>query len=56
VIGDSLSDIEAARNFGAPSIFIDGDPEFQKAGAEKARVLADASSASLSEAVVRFLS
>lgn len=55
VIGDSLSDIEAARNFGAPSIFIEGDPQFQKAGAEKARALADASSGSLSEAVARFL-
>jgi D-glycero-D-manno-heptose 1,7-bisphosphate phosphatase len=56
VIGDSLSDIEAARNFGAPSIFVEGDPEFQKPGAEKARSLADASSQSLSEAVTRFLS
>lgn len=55
VIGDSLSDIEAAHNFGAPSIFIEGDPQFQKAGAEKARALADASSGSLSEAVTRFL-
>jgi len=54
VIGDSLSDIEAALNFGAPSIFIDGDPQFQKPGAEKARALADASSGSLSEAVTRF--
>ena len=55
VIGDSLSDIEAARNFGAPSIFIEGDPKFRKLGAEKARTLADASSQSLSEAVTRFL-
>jgi D-glycero-D-manno-heptose 1,7-bisphosphate phosphatase len=56
VIGDSLSDIEAARNFGAPSIFIEGDPQFQKPGAEKARSLTDASCHSLSEAVNRFLS
>ena len=56
VIGDSVSDIEAARNFGVPSIFIEGDPQFQKPGAEKARSLADASSQSLSEAVNRFLS
>ncbi len=55
VIGDSLSDIEAARTFGASSIFIEGDPQFQKAGAEKARALADASSGSLSEAVTQFL-
>ena len=56
VIGDSLSDIEAAHNFGAPSIFIQGDPEFQKPGVEKAQSLADASSESLSDAVSRFLS
>jgi len=55
VIGDSLSDIEAAHNFGAPSIFIEGNPEFQKPGAETARSLANASSASLPEAVDRFL-
>jgi len=55
VIGDSLSDIEAARNFGAASIFIDGDPKFQKPGTEKARELADAYCQSLSEAVNRFL-
>ena len=56
VIGDSLSDIEAARSFGAPSIFIQGDPAFQKRGADKAQSLADASSESLSDAVIRFLS
>jgi D-glycero-D-manno-heptose 1,7-bisphosphate phosphatase len=51
VIGDSLSDIEAASNFGAPAIFIAGDPETQKSGAEKASSLATASCNSLSEAV-----
>jgi D-glycero-D-manno-heptose 1,7-bisphosphate phosphatase len=56
VIGDSLSDIEAANSFGAPSIFIEGDAEFQKPGADKARALANASSRSLSEAVNRLLS
>ena len=56
VIGDSLSDIEVARNFGAPSIFIQGDPELQKPGADKAQSLADAYSESLSDAVIRFLS
>lgn len=55
VIGDSLSDIEAARNLGAPSIFIQGDPEFQKPGAEKAALAADAAADSLLEAVNRFL-
>ena len=56
VIGDSLSDIEAARSIGAPSIFILGDPEFRKPGVEKASSLADADAASLHEAVARFLS
>jgi D-glycero-D-manno-heptose 1,7-bisphosphate phosphatase len=55
VIGDSLSDIEAARNLGAPSIFIQGDPEFQKPGADKAALAADATADSLLEAVNRFL-
>jgi D-glycero-D-manno-heptose 1,7-bisphosphate phosphatase len=51
VIGDSLSDIQAARNLGAPSIFIQGDPDTQKPGEEQARSLAGAVSASLVEAV-----
>ncbi len=51
VIGDSLSDIQAARNLGAPSIFIHGDPDTQKPGEEQARSLAGAVSASLIEAV-----
>ena len=56
VIGDSLSDIAAAKNIGSPSIFIEGDPRFQKPGAEKARSLASATSGSLLEAVKHFLS
>jgi D-glycero-D-manno-heptose 1,7-bisphosphate phosphatase len=51
VIGDSLSDIQAARNLGAPSTFIQGDPDTQKPGEEQARSLAGAVSASLVEAV-----
>ena len=51
VIGDSLSDIEAAQKFGARSVFIEGDPKFQKPGSDKARSLANASAKSLIEAV-----
>jgi D-glycero-D-manno-heptose 1,7-bisphosphate phosphatase len=56
VIGDSISDIEAARKLGAPSIFIQGDANVQKPGAEKAEQLADAVASSLAEAVRRYLS
>jgi D-glycero-D-manno-heptose 1,7-bisphosphate phosphatase len=51
LIGDSLSDIEAARNLGMRSIFIHGDPATRKAGAEKAATLADASANSLAAAI-----
>jgi len=51
VIGDSLSDIQAARNLGTRSIFIEGDPETGKAAATQAAELADAVAASLAEAV-----
>lgn len=51
VIGDSLSDIEAARALGAPAIFIQGDPGTQKPGAAKAADLADEVFTSLSLAV-----
>jgi D-glycero-D-manno-heptose 1,7-bisphosphate phosphatase len=50
LIGDSLSDIEAARNLGMRSVFIQGDPATQKPGAGKAQTLADVTAASLSEA------
>ncbi len=56
LIGDSISDIEAARNFGIPSIFILGDAATRKAGADKAASLANAVSNSLSEAIVDHLS
>jgi D-glycero-D-manno-heptose 1,7-bisphosphate phosphatase len=39
VIGDSISDIEAAHGLDIPAIFIQGDPATQKAGAGKARPL-----------------
>lgn len=55
VIGDSLSDIQAARSLAFPSIFIHGDPAFQKSGSEEARLLADAGAGSLAEAVARYL-
>ena len=50
-IGDSLSDIEAAINFGCWSIFVQGDPATRKRGSETAEVLADALARSLPEAV-----
>ncbi|HTX75360.1 MAG TPA: HAD-IIIA family hydrolase, partial [Terracidiphilus sp.] len=53
VIGDSLSDIEAARALGCASIFIEGDPETRKAGASQAAARADAVASSLAEAVDR---
>ena len=56
VIGDSLSDIEAARTLGAPAIFIQGDPTTQKPGAARAAALADAVYNSLTEAVEAALS
>jgi D-glycero-D-manno-heptose 1,7-bisphosphate phosphatase len=55
VIGDSLSDIEAARALGMPSIFIPGEPSTQKEGAETAARLADRTSVSLLEAVEQHL-
>ena len=41
VIGDSLSDIEAGRRLGMKTIFIEGEPDRQKAGAQAAASLAD---------------
>jgi D-glycero-D-manno-heptose 1,7-bisphosphate phosphatase len=55
LIGDSLSDIEAARNLGIPSILIQGDPSTQKEGADQAAALADRLCPSLLEAVEQFL-
>jgi D-glycero-D-manno-heptose 1,7-bisphosphate phosphatase len=51
IIGDSLSDIQAGKRFGMRAIFIEGEPERQKPGSEKGRLLADASAGSLEEAV-----
>ena len=55
MIGDSLSDIEFGRRLGMGTVFIEGDAERQKAGAEKAAELADAHFASLGEAVEALL-
>jgi D-glycero-D-manno-heptose 1,7-bisphosphate phosphatase len=51
LIGDSLSDIQAAKKVGMRNIFIQGDPARQKAGADKAVALADTVCHSLAEAV-----
>lgn len=51
MIGDSLSDIQAAESVGIPTIFIDGNPETQGAGADLARATAGAACASLAEAM-----
>jgi D-glycero-D-manno-heptose 1,7-bisphosphate phosphatase len=51
LIGDSLSDIQAARKFGCRSIFIQGDPSTRKPGSAKAERLANAVAESLPEAV-----
>jgi D-glycero-D-manno-heptose 1,7-bisphosphate phosphatase len=51
IIGDSLSDIEFGRNLGFPTIFIEGNPKYQKPGASRASDLADFRSKSLQEAV-----
>jgi D-glycero-D-manno-heptose 1,7-bisphosphate phosphatase len=51
MIGDSLSDIEFGRAIGMRTIFIEASPETQRAGAVKARELADHRAGSLAEAV-----
>ncbi len=51
MIGDSKSDIEFGRRLGMTTVFIDGDPQKQKPGAETARELADLRYPSLFEAV-----
>jgi D-glycero-D-manno-heptose 1,7-bisphosphate phosphatase len=55
MIGDSLSDIEFGARLGMRTVFIEGDAERQKAGAEAAAELADARFASLAEAVEALL-
>jgi D-glycero-D-manno-heptose 1,7-bisphosphate phosphatase len=51
MVGDSWSDIEFGRRLGMTTVFIEGKPELEKPGADKARDLADLRAASLTEAV-----
>ena len=51
MIGDSLSDIEFGHRLGIKTIFLEGEPQLRKPGAEVARQLADRCFASLPEAV-----
>ena len=55
VIGDSLSDIQAGHRLGMRTIFIQGDPDRQKAGAQAAASLADGVADSLQQAVEKHL-
>jgi D-glycero-D-manno-heptose 1,7-bisphosphate phosphatase len=55
VIGDSLSDIQAGRQLGMRTIFIEGEPERQKAGAQAAASLADEVADSLLQAAEKHL-
>jgi len=55
VIGDSLSDIEAGGRLGMKTIFIEGEADRQKAGADTAAELADAVAGSLLQAVEKHL-
>jgi D-glycero-D-manno-heptose 1,7-bisphosphate phosphatase len=55
VIGDSLSDIQAGRKLGMRTIFIEGEPDRQKAGAQAAASLADEVATSLLQAVEKHL-
>ncbi len=51
VIGDSLSDIQAAQRLSMKTIFIQGEAARQKTGADTAATLADAVASSLLQAV-----
>jgi D-glycero-D-manno-heptose 1,7-bisphosphate phosphatase len=51
VIGDSLSDIQAGRRLDMKTIFIQGEPDRQKEGADAAATVADAVAGSLLQAV-----
>jgi D-glycero-D-manno-heptose 1,7-bisphosphate phosphatase len=55
MIGDSISDIEAGRRLNMSTIFVQGDPQHQKPGTEKAASLAAATAGSLLEAVDQYL-
>ncbi len=50
MIGDSLSDIEFGHRLGSTTVFIEGDANLRKPGAEEARQLADLCFPSLPEA------
>lgn len=56
VIGDSLSDVQAARALGLPSILVEGDSATRKPEWEHAVQLADVVAASLADAVTRIAS
>ena len=51
MVGDSISDIEFGRRLSMTTVFLEGDPERRKAGAERAGELADLRCGSLAEAV-----
>ena len=55
LIGDSLSDIQLARNFGIPSILIIDKAEEQLSDAANGSALASATASSLSDAVENYL-
>jgi D-glycero-D-manno-heptose 1,7-bisphosphate phosphatase len=55
VIGDSLSDIEAGQRLGMKTIFIQGEKDRQKEGADTAAARADAVAESLLQAVEKHL-
>jgi D-glycero-D-manno-heptose 1,7-bisphosphate phosphatase len=56
VIGDSLSDMQAGQRLGMKTIFIEGEADRQKPGANAAAAIADANAGSLLEAVQTHLS
>jgi len=51
IIGDSLSDIEFGHRLGMATVFIEGDPQRRRSGAEEAAKMADLRFASLPAAV-----
>ena len=55
IIGDSISDIEGGTRVGVRTIFIEGEPAFQKLGAPKAARMATYTTSSLYEVVVELL-
>ncbi|HTW44753.1 MAG TPA: HAD family hydrolase [Acidobacteriaceae bacterium] len=54
LIGDSISDIQAARRLAIPSIFIPGEPGSRKPGGVEAEAMAEAIAESLAQAVDRY--